>query len=45
VSSQVVRPYLVRDLKAGIVKPIKANVFEASELEQAFRFMARYFKD
>jgi hypothetical protein len=34
----------MRDLKAGIIKPLKAQVFEASEIEQAFRFMARYFQ-
>lgn len=28
------------DIKAGIVKPLKANVFDARDVEQAFRFMA-----
>lgn len=27
-------------LKSGVIKPIKANVFEASEVDKAFRFMA-----
>lgn len=28
------------DIKSGIIKPLKTNVFEAAEVEQAFRFMA-----
>jgi fatty acid synthase, animal type len=31
---------IIEDVKRGIVKPIKANVFEANEIEKAFRFMA-----
>jgi hypothetical protein len=29
-------------VKSGVVKALKTNVFEATEVEQAFRFMARY---
>lgn len=29
-----------KDIKAGIIKPIKVNLFEAHDIEQAFRFMA-----
>jgi fatty acid synthase len=29
-----------RDIKNGIVKPLNATVFQASEIEQAFRYMA-----
>ncbi|CAO1403431.1 unnamed protein product [Diamesa serratosioi] len=28
------------DLKSGIIKPLKANIFAANQLEQAFRFLA-----
>jgi fatty acid synthase, animal type len=31
---------LERDIKAGIIKPLKVNNFEASQVEQAFRFLA-----
>lgn len=27
-------------IEGGVVKPIKSNVFKASEIEQAFRFLA-----
>lgn len=29
-----------RDIDRGIIKPLKSNVFKASEIEQAFRFLA-----
>ena len=29
-----------RDIKSGIIKPLKTNIFEASQVEQAFRFLA-----
>jgi fatty acid synthase, animal type len=29
-----------RDIERGIIKPLKTNVFEASQVEQAFRFLA-----
>lgn len=28
------------DLKAGIIKPLKTNIFEANQVEQAFRLLA-----
>jgi fatty acid synthase, animal type len=31
---------ILEDAKRGIVKPLKTNVFEANEIEKAFRFMA-----
>ncbi|KAL7036629.1 hypothetical protein ACKWTF_008882 [Chironomus riparius] len=31
---------LERDIKAGIVKPLKTNIFSASQVEKAFRFLA-----
>jgi fatty acid synthase len=31
---------LERDIERGIIKPLKVNVFEASQVEQAFRFLA-----
>lgn len=37
---QIVRSLVENDIKRGIVKPLKANVFDASDVEQAFRFMA-----
>jgi fatty acid synthase len=37
---QIVKDLVQRDIDAGIVKPLNANVFEANEIEQAFRFMA-----
>lgn len=30
---------LQRDIKAGIIKPLKTTVFDASEIEQAFRYL------
>ena len=29
-----------KDIKAGIIKPLKTNIFEAHEVEQAFRLLA-----
>lgn len=29
-----------KDIKSGIVQPLKTNVFEAKDVEQAFRYMA-----
>jgi fatty acid synthase, animal type len=37
---QIVTKLLDDDIKSGIVKPLKTNVFNANELESAFRFMA-----
>ena len=31
---------LERDIKAGIIKPFKTNVFDAKQVEQAFRYLA-----
>ena len=28
------------DIERGIIKPLKTNIFEASQVEQAFRFLA-----
>ncbi|CRK94451.1 CLUMA_CG007958, isoform A [Clunio marinus] len=37
---RVVRKLVENDIMKGIVKPLKTNVFEANDIEQAFRFMA-----
>lgn len=37
---QIVQKLVDDDIKSGIVKPLKANVFDANDVEQAFRFMA-----
>lgn len=37
---QVLRDLVEKDIKAGIVKPLKTNVFPASEIENAFRYLA-----
>ena len=37
---QLTNNYINADLKKGIIKPLKANVFPANQIEQAFRFMA-----
>lgn len=29
-----------RDIKSGIIKPLKTNIFDASQVEQAFRLLA-----
>ena len=31
---------MLKDIKAGIVKPLKTNVFDACDVEEAFRYMA-----
>lgn len=31
---------MVEDIKNGVVKPLKTTIFEAKEIEQAFRFLA-----
>lgn len=31
---------LERDIKSGIIKPLKANIFKANQLEEAFRLVA-----
>ncbi|CRK99510.1 CLUMA_CG012829, isoform A [Clunio marinus] len=36
----ILRKLLDRDLKSGIIKPLKANIFEANEVEKAFRYLA-----
>jgi fatty acid synthase len=36
----VLRKMLQRDLDRGIIKPLKKTIFKASEIEQAYRFMA-----
>lgn len=38
--TQMVRKLVDDGIIAGIVKPLKANVFDAGDIEQAFRFMA-----
>ncbi|KAL7042296.1 hypothetical protein ACKWTF_001098 [Chironomus riparius] len=37
---KIIHDLVEADIRAGIVKPLKVNVFEAGEIEQAFRFMA-----
>jgi fatty acid synthase, animal type len=37
---KLIHQLIERDIKAGIIKPLKANVFNASQVEEAFRFMA-----
>lgn len=37
---QFVRSLVDNDIKRGVVKPLKTNIFEANDVEQAFRFMA-----
>lgn len=39
-SLQAVRNMVDTDIRAGIVVPLNANIFEARDVEQAFRFMA-----
>lgn len=39
-SKMVLHKIIQDDIDRGIIKPIKANVFPASEIEQAFRFLA-----
>lgn len=34
------RNLIEKDLKSGIIQPLKTNIFQASEVEQAFRFLA-----
>jgi fatty acid synthase len=34
------RKLIEKDLKSNIIKPLKTNIFPASEAEQAFRFLA-----
>jgi fatty acid synthase, animal type len=34
------RTLIERDMKVGIIKPLRTNVFEANQVEQAFRFLA-----
>ncbi|KAG5675543.1 hypothetical protein PVAND_005439 [Polypedilum vanderplanki] len=36
---KIVQDLVTKDINAGIIKPLKTTVFEASEIEQAFRFM------
>jgi fatty acid synthase len=36
----MVKKIVQKDIDAGIVKPLNANVFDAQDIEQAFRFMA-----
>jgi fatty acid synthase, animal type len=31
---------LTTDIKRGVIKPLKANIFAANQIEQAFRFLA-----
>lgn len=40
LSKQVLQQLLEKDLLAGIIKPLKTNLFEASEIESAFRYLA-----
>lgn len=37
---QVLKALLERDMKTGIIKPLKTNIFAANQIEQAFRFLA-----
>ena len=30
---------IAKDIKCGIIKPLKTNVFEAQEIEKAFRYL------
>lgn len=34
------RRLIERDVRSGIIKPLKTNIFPAAETEQAFRFLA-----
>lgn len=36
----ILKNLLERDMKRGIIKPLKTNVFNADEIEQAFRLLA-----
>ena len=40
LSSQILHQRIENDIKRGIIKPLKTNVFPADEIEQAFRFLA-----
>lgn len=37
---KILSEIIERDIKSGIIKPLKANIFLASEVEQAFRLLA-----
>lgn len=37
---QLLKALIEKDIKKGIIKPLNVNVFEASEIEQAFRYLA-----
>lgn len=37
---QFVKDLLADGIKKGIVKPLRTNVYEANDIEQAFRFLA-----
>ncbi len=36
---QATHKFVSDDIKKGVVKPLKVNIFEASAIEDAFRFM------
>ena len=37
---QSLKELIMEDIRSGIIKPLKTNVFKANEIEQAFRFLA-----
>jgi fatty acid synthase len=37
---QVLKELIMEDIRSGIIKPLKSNVFKANEIEQAFRYLA-----
>ena len=39
-SFQQIFDYIKRDIESGIIRPLKRNVFNADEIEQAFRLLA-----
>jgi fatty acid synthase, animal type len=37
---QQLKEMLERDMKSGIIKPLRTNIFKANQVEQAFRLLA-----
>jgi fatty acid synthase, animal type len=37
---EVLRAMIEKDMRSGIIKPLKTTIFPANEIEQAFRFLA-----
>jgi len=38
--NQALRNFIINDAKSGIIKPLPTTVFDAKDIEQAFRFLA-----